>query len=117
MPYRAILERLLRSVAGAEAALLLDAQGEVVVDAGRIERRHLLIAAYQGIALASARRTAAQHGAGGIQMIACRYAGGGIILCPLKDGYYFVLTTGPQVSLGVGLHRAQFARELLDKEI
>ena len=49
-----------------QAALLLDAQGEVVVEAGARDERHRLIGAYQGIGLAMAQRTTARHAAGRI---------------------------------------------------
>ena len=45
MPYKRILEAILARVAGARSALLLDAQGEVVVGAGRLDERERLIGA------------------------------------------------------------------------
>jgi hypothetical protein len=50
--YLSLLEELVKSVRGAEAALLLDAEGEVVVDTGPRSERHRLIGAYQGLVLA-----------------------------------------------------------------
>ena len=58
LPYRRILETLLARVAGARTALLLDAQGEVVVGAGDLGERQRLIGAYQGITLGMAFRAA-----------------------------------------------------------
>ena len=51
MPYLSLLQGLVGSVDGALGALLMDATGEVVVEAGNGEERHRLIGAYQGIAL------------------------------------------------------------------
>jgi len=34
MPYRAVLEQLVRSVRGVRAALMFDSEGEVVLEAG-----------------------------------------------------------------------------------
>ena len=64
MPYRRILEELLSRVAGARTALLLDAQGEVVVGAGNLDERQRLIGAYQGIALGMVSRAAQRVGVG-----------------------------------------------------
>ena len=36
----------------------------------------------------------------------CRYATGQVILCPLKDGYYLVLSLASSANLGQGLHRS-----------
>src|SRR6185295_1928958 len=58
MPYARILQDLLQSVPGARAALLLDSEGEVVVQVGARDERHRLIAAYQGITLGSVLRLA-----------------------------------------------------------
>jgi len=41
MPYQRILDELLRSVGG-HAALLLDAEGEVAIQAGTLDQRHRL---------------------------------------------------------------------------
>ena len=46
MPYLLLLRRLLAAVAGSQAALLLDAQGEVVVEAGATDDRQRLIGAF-----------------------------------------------------------------------
>ena len=76
MPYLKLLERFLTSAPGAQAALLLDSQGEVVVEAGARDDRHRLIGAYQGIALGVAQRTIKRYAAGPIHYIVCRYAWG-----------------------------------------
>ena len=117
MPYLALLERLLRSVAGAQAALLLDAEGEVVVEAGARDERHRLIAAYHGIALATAQKATARYSVGAIRHIVCRYSWGNVILCPLKDGYYLLVSLSPDASLAKGVHYSAFAQEGLDAEL
>jgi predicted regulator of Ras-like GTPase activity (Roadblock/LC7/MglB family) len=104
MPYQAILDELVRSVPGASGALLLDSEGEVVVQAGERDYRHKLIGAYQGLALSVARRIARRHGTGDVRALTCRYSGAALVLRPLKDGYYFVL------SLRAGAHVAEAER-------
>jgi predicted regulator of Ras-like GTPase activity (Roadblock/LC7/MglB family) len=114
VPYLAALERLLRAVRGAQAALLLDALGEVVVEAGARDDRHRLIGAYQGIGLAAAQRTMARYAGGGIRHILCRYTRGAVILRPLKDGYYLVVALGPEAGPAQGLWHSAHAQEELD---
>src|SRR5262245_37097952 len=103
LPYLLILERLLAAVSGARAALLLDPNGEVVVEAGTKDVRHRLIGAYQGIALSTARRATASHDVGLIAQFCCRYAEGAVVLTALKDDYYLIVLLAPEASLAVGL--------------
>lgn len=117
MPYLKLLERLLTSAPGAQAALLLDAQGEVVVGAGARDDRHRLIGAYQGIALGVAQRTTQRYAAGPIHYIVCRYVWGAVILRPLKDGYYLLVSLVPEASLAQCVHRSAETQEGLDAEL
>ena len=75
MPYRRILETLLARTRGARTALLLDAQGEVVVGAGDLGERERLIGAYQGIALGMASRTAERFEVGDVRTLVSRHDG------------------------------------------
>ncbi len=117
MPYRRILEALLARVPGSRTALLLDAQGEVVVGAGDLDERHRLIGAYQGIALSMAMRTAGRFGTGSVRTLAWRYGGGAIILSTLRDGYYLVLSVGPTSLVALAQRHCEDARRELDEEI
>ena len=106
MPYLALLEGLVRSMPGARAALMLDAEGEVVVETGERDYRARLIGAYQGIALATARRTAERYLGGEVACLLCRYSQASVILQSLRDGYYLVLALDPTANAGLGLQRA-----------
>ena len=117
MPYKAILERLVGSVQGIQAALLLDAHGEVVVEAGESGERQRLIGAYQGIALARVRQLEGRYATGEIRHILCRYSGGHVILRPLKDGYYLMVALGPQANVGLGLHRSAESQERMNEAL
>jgi predicted regulator of Ras-like GTPase activity (Roadblock/LC7/MglB family) len=117
MPYRSILEALIAAVPGSRAALLLDVQGEVVVGAGELDERHRLIGAYQGIALGMASRTAARFEAGGVESLAWRHEGGSVLLGTLKDGYYLVLSLGPQAIIALARRHCDEARVRLNREI
>ncbi len=117
MPYRAILEGLLREVPGSRTALLLDGQGEVVVGAGDLDERHRLIGAHQGIALGMASRTASRFEVGGIETLVWRHAEGAVVLATLNDGYYLVLSLGPDVPPALARHRCEKVRDRLNREI
>jgi predicted regulator of Ras-like GTPase activity (Roadblock/LC7/MglB family) len=114
MPYQSILERLVTSVDGAQGALLLDASGEVVVEAGERGERQRLIGAYQGIALARAREVDGRWETGEISHILCRYSEGHVILRPLKDGYYLVVSLVRSANVGLGLLRSAESQERMN---
>jgi len=117
VPYARILERLLGAVPGSVAALLLDGQGEVVVEAGERDDRHRLVGAHKGISLAAALRAATRHGTGAIRHLVFRHEGGTIVLRPLKDGYYLVVSLGPEALVAAGVRHSEDAQRSLDEEI
>jgi len=117
VPYLVILQKLIEAVAGAQAALLLDAQGEVVVEAGVKDDRHRLIAAYHGIALSTAQRTTDRYDVGALHLVLCRYAWGSVILRQLKEGYYLSVSLLPTANLAAGVHHSARAQQSLDAEI
>jgi predicted regulator of Ras-like GTPase activity (Roadblock/LC7/MglB family) len=117
MPYRKILENLLARVPGSRTALLLDAQGEVVVGAGELDERHRLIGAYQGIALGMASRTAGRFDTGAVRSLAWRHEEGAVLLATLREGYYLVLSLGPGALVPLATRHCEEARERLDREL
>ncbi len=117
MPYRRILEALLARVAGARSALLLDAQGEVVVGAGELDERERLIGAYQGITLGMVTRAAQRVGVGEVRTLVSRHAKGSVVLATLKDGYYLIVSLGPQALAAAALRHSEDARHKLNQEI
>jgi len=117
MPYQRILDELVRAVPGAQGALLLDSEGEVVVQAGARDYRHKLIGAYQGIALAVAQKIGRRHGAGAIQGLTCRYTDAALVLRPLKDGYYFVLSIGPDAIVAEAERLSDGVRGRMDEAL
>ncbi len=115
--YLDLLEQLLRSVDGAFAALLLDAEGEVVVEAGEKGERLRLIGAYQGLALQAVRKLATQYEMGTLHYMLRRHDTGTIILRPLKDGYYLVVSLRPEVPAALGVHQSAITQERINEEL
>jgi predicted regulator of Ras-like GTPase activity (Roadblock/LC7/MglB family) len=117
LPYRRILEKLLTQVNGSVCALLLDAQGELVVGAGALDERQRLIGAYAGISLGLALRSSERQEAGRTLYLQWRHERGTVLLRPLKDGYYLVMSLGPAALPGAGVRYAEAAGRLLDAEL
>jgi predicted regulator of Ras-like GTPase activity (Roadblock/LC7/MglB family) len=113
LPFQVILEGLLAEVPGALAALLLDETGEVAMEAGLRDHRHRLIGAYQAIALSAVRSVGVRHEAGSLQTLLLRYEGGSLVLRPLKDGYYLVVSVDPAHGPGRALDFSTRAQERL----
>jgi predicted regulator of Ras-like GTPase activity (Roadblock/LC7/MglB family) len=117
VPYQRLLDDLLNSVDGAQGAVLLDAEGEVVVEAGARDFRHRLIGAYQGIALGTAHRTLGSYATSGIRYVLCRYAWGVVLLRPLREGYYLILSLRPDAPVWSGLHRSEVTQRQMDEHL
>jgi predicted regulator of Ras-like GTPase activity (Roadblock/LC7/MglB family) len=117
MLYVPVLESLLASVKGAHAALLLDSEGEVVVEAGDKEWRHKLIGAYEGIALATVRGIITRHSMGPVDYVVRRHAGGSVILRPLKDGYYLMVSLSAEAPLAVAIHHSERTTAELNQDL
>jgi predicted regulator of Ras-like GTPase activity (Roadblock/LC7/MglB family) len=117
VPYKAILDDLVRSVARAEGALLLDPSGELVIAAGGAETRHQLVAAYQGIVLGHAQRMAGREGLGAVRYLLWRHGAGTVIVRPLKDGYYLVVSVAPEGDVARALHGSADVQERLNEEL
>jgi Roadblock/LC7 domain-containing protein len=98
---------------GATGALMLDAMGEVVAAAGASDERQRLIAIYQGIVLAAARRALAP--AGDVQYVLTRYEEHTLILRPLRDGYYVVVNLGPGADVARGIRRSATAQDRMNE--
>jgi hypothetical protein len=88
----------------------------VVALAGASDERHRLIGIYQGILLAAARR-ALRSRSGGIQYVVTRYAVETLILRPLRDGYYVVVSLGPGADVALGVHRSATAQDRMNEAI
>jgi|SRR5262245_24370037 len=117
MSFQALLDGLVRSVGGAQGVVLMDASGEVVFEAGDGHERHRLIGAYQGIALMRLKGAEERCEIGGVRHVYCRYSDGHVILQPLKDGYYLVISLASDANVGQALFRSAQTRERLDEEL
>jgi predicted regulator of Ras-like GTPase activity (Roadblock/LC7/MglB family) len=115
--YQRFLDKLLTSVKGSQAALLMDQEGELVVQVGEREERHRLIGAYQGLALAQLKRVTEKCEMGGIGYVVRRHEGGNVVVRPLKDGYYLVLSMAPGAPTGPAVHFSERLLEEINEEL
>jgi hypothetical protein len=91
--------------------------GEVVAEAGAPDERRLLIGVYQGIALSAARRALGPRRAEDIQYVLTRYEAETLILRPLRDGYYVVVTLGRGADVALGVRRSATAQDRMNEAI
>ena len=117
--YLSLLEALVKAVPGATGALLLDAEGEVVVDAGQAgdRDRHRLIGAYQGLALAGLLRVAGRYELGAVRYMVRRHDAGTVILRPQRDGYYMVLILSPDARIAQAVHESAHTQQRMNEEL
>lgn len=105
----------MQSTEGAQAALFLDATGEVVMESGARDERHRLIGIYQGIVLSAVRRSFHMRAVGEIDYVFSRYDGGSVIVRPLRDGYYMVVALRPGTDPRAGLRGSASAQARMNE--
>jgi len=89
----------------------------VVAEAGAPDERHRLIAIYQGIVLSAARRALPSVITGDIDHLVSRYAQGVVILRPLRDEYYMVVSLHPGADVPMGVRRSAAAQAQMNEAI
>jgi predicted regulator of Ras-like GTPase activity (Roadblock/LC7/MglB family) len=117
MSFQDILEELLHALPGAEAVVLLDSQGELVLEVGDGDPRHRLVGAYQGITLSRARSVSRRYPLGEVALLASRYSKGQVVLHALKEGYYLILALSQEASLPRGTRLIALAAAKLNQEL
>ncbi len=95
----------------------MDSVGELVLAAGERSETHHLIAAHQGIALTRLRRLAERYGHGALRSLVFRHANGCVVLTPLRDGYYLVLTLGREADVARCVYASGLVQERMDQEL
>ena len=114
MPFRSILDGLVRDGRGVKGALMLDVEGERVLESGEAGYRQHLIGAYQGLALENAQRTNERYAAGSVECMVCRYTEGSVILRPLKDGYYLIVSLEAGADVARAVHLTETAMQKMN---
>ncbi|MGH9440798.1 MAG: roadblock/LC7 domain-containing protein [Thermoanaerobaculia bacterium] len=110
-----ILDSLVSSLEGLDAAVLLDNEGEAVVAAHRKgdDHTHRVVGAYQGIYLRDLARAFTRCGLGEIRSFTIEFGNSCVFTEALQDGYYVVLLANNAVTQSLARRRLDLAaREL-----
>ncbi len=118
--FRLILNELLATTAGAQAALFLDWEGETVelaCDHDLSDHELRIIGAYQGIFLSRLRELCAKVEAGAPRRYKIELALHAVLSYDVKDGYYIVLLADRSFNEGLAWRRLEKCRERLIAEM
>lgn len=118
--FRLILNQLLTTTAGAQAALFLDWEGETVelaCDHDLSDHELRIIGAYQGIFLDRLRNLCAKVEAGAPKRFKIELATRLVLIYDVKDGYYVVLLADHACNEGLAWRALERCRERLLAEM
>lgn len=118
--FRLILNELLATTAGAQAALFLDWEGETVelaCDHDLSDHELRIIGAYQGIFLSRLRGLCAKVEAGEPRRFKIELAQHAVLSYDVKDGYYVVLLADTSFNEGLAWRGLERCRERLIEEM
>jgi len=115
MPYTHILKRLLESVEGAVGVGFVDQEGETIQLEGQLEDySHRLHLAYQGILVDSLKEIHQKESLSWLISVHQRVT---IVVQPLKNAYFLVLTLEHRKDLHKALKRLEEAAQELNQEL
>jgi predicted regulator of Ras-like GTPase activity (Roadblock/LC7/MglB family) len=118
MAFQGPLGRLLAGVPGAQGAILADWEGEAVDQAGLLDDYDLkVIGAHKGVILHSLRKVVARLGDDRLREIVITTSCSQMLVLPVTDEYYLVVTLDRSAALGRALFEARRCAHLLQKEI
>jgi predicted regulator of Ras-like GTPase activity (Roadblock/LC7/MglB family) len=118
--FRLILNELLTTTAGAQAALFLDWEGETVeiaCDHDLSDHELRVIGAYQGVFMDRLRGLCARMEAGKPLRYKIELATRAVLSYDVKDGYYVVLLADTSINEGLAWRRLEKCREQLLAEM
>lgn len=120
--FEAILRDLLESTPGAIGAIVLDQEGESihfwaerVFEIGPDGLK--AVGAYQGIYLSELKRIAERVDLGDLRRFTIDFVHARVLTFNLKEGYYVVLITDPNVNDGLAWHHLRSCRQRLLAEL
>lgn len=118
--FRQILDELIVTTRGAQAALFLDWEGETVAlacDHDLSDHELRILGAYQGIFLTRLREMSARVGAGEPQRFKIEFGQKSVLSYDMKDGYYLVMLVTSACNEGVAWRHLEHCRERLLAEM
>ncbi len=118
--FRQILDELIVTTRGAQAALFLDWEGETVAlacDHDLSDHELRILGAYQGIFLDRLRDLCGKVGAGQPHRFKIEFDRMAVLSYDVRDGYYLVLLLGGSFNEGVAWRQLEKCRERLFEEM
>lgn len=118
--FRMILDELLVTTHGAQAAIFLDWEGETVelaCDHDLSDHELRILGAYQGIFLTRLRGMCANVGAGEPHRFKIEFAQKAVLSYDVRDGYFVVLLLGGSFNEGLAWRRLEKCVQQLRDEM
>lgn len=118
MPFKALLKQLVESVPGAQGAIIADWEGEAVDQVALMDDYELkIIGAHKGIILHNMREVVTRLGDDRLSEIIITTGQAQMLVLPVTNDYFLVLTLDRSDSLGRALFEARRCTLALQKEI
>ena len=112
-----ILEDLVSSVGGAQAAIFLDGDGESIAQAGRTSMDMKLLGAWKEIHLDQIKSISERLGMGTVHAVLFSLDEGNELIAPVVDDYCLLLFLSAYADLQEAMTALKIAIELLIKDI
>lgn len=118
MPFKAILEELVRAVDGAEGAIVVESDGEAVQWYPESSPDLLrLRAAYVALSAQSCQESLANLKLKNIKPMLLQYQGASYLAADLGSGYFLILELNPAANIAQAMNRIHRAAEIVRKEV
>ena len=118
MPFKAILEELVRAVDGAEGAIVVESDGEAVQWYPENSPDQLrLRAAYVALSAESCQESLKNLKLKNTKSILLQYQGASFLAADLGSGYFLILELNTKANIAQAMNRIQGAAEIVRKEI
>ena len=118
MPFKTLLNALVERVPGAQGAIVADWEGESVDQVGIMDDYDLkVIGAHKGVILHNMREVVDRLGDGALREIVITTRQAQILILPVTEEYYLVLTLDRSDMLGRALLEARRCIMALHREI
>ena len=118
MPFKSLLQGMLDLLPGAVGAIIADWEGEAVDQVTRMDDFEIkVLGAHKGIILTQLREALQRLDGGALEEVLIHFEQGTVLITPLSEDYFLVLTVEPQVMVGKAAFVMRRCAELLRLEI
>jgi len=118
MPFKNILQGMLDQLPGAVGAIIADWEGEAVDQVAQMDDYEIkVLGAHKGIILTQLRQALQRLDGGALEEVLIHFEKGTVLLTPLTEDYFLVLTVEPEVMVGKAAFAMRRCAEQLRLEI